>query len=181
MTRNNENIWYAYNERIELFEKSDQLSVKVGLISVPILFVGVTILFSYILPEDLQAWIQIPILISGLLLFIFILLYARKLKKKKGHVLIGRLVKITSLSSRGNVNSKLLKIHVKKAYELNSSGKGKEIESYSNKSLTRVLVLQNPEIENDLLNIDNDTHFLCVSGGQIIAFAMNGNLTRHLV
>lgn len=172
--------WIMLYERMKLFQRADQLSIKVGLILVPVLFGAIGIPILIFMSPSLSYWIGGSILVAGLLLFVFILLYSAKARKKAPYALVGYLEKITNISANHGESTNILKIKVSDAFELSNNGKGNPINQYKDTEVNRAFVLKQFQAEEELKSAKGEVIFLCVPNGQIVGFYYEGRLCEYL-
>jgi cytochrome c biogenesis protein CcdA len=179
MDNANSQDWRAYYERAHVFQRADALSVKVGLVLVPLFFGAGSIASFFYMPESLNLIIGWALIVTGFLVFLFLLFYAKRAKQKLPYALIGQLLKITEYGTKTHERSRLLKIKVHRAYELTPKGKGDELIGLEMSEVSKVYVLKHREAEKELLEPRGETVFICVPNGQVVAHTTNSKLTEY--
>lgn len=180
MEKENQETWIKLYERVKLFQRADQLSIKVGLISVPILFGSIGIPILIFMSPSLSYWLGGSIIAVGTLLFLFILSYSAKSRKNAPYVLIGSLINIIKIGASHGETSSILKIKVLDAFELLNTGKGDPVNQFKNSEVNRVFVLKQFQAEEELKSARGEVVFLCVPNGQVVGFYYEGKLCEYL-
>ena len=127
----------------EKYKKADVLSAKVGLVLVPLFFIGFSYLSFYFLPEALSLWVAGLCLAAGLILEWFILRYYQKTITKNGYIAACDSLKLIRLAPNSFENAYFISFRSLQAWTLESHGLGKEIgEMYLVESKRVVLNLE---------------------------------------
>lgn len=171
--------WKELYDRANLFQRADAISIKVGLILTPLLFGAFGVSVLYFMSAPLSNWVAVSSFGAGILLFIFILYYAKKAKNKRHYVLIGTLTGIVKIRAHVGEASSSLKIDVTTAFELTPDGKGNQLHQYNNTKVNRLFVLKNHQAEDEIRALQGELIFLCVPNGHVVGFVDNGRLTEY--
>ena len=180
MNKENAETWIKFYDRIRLFQRADELSIKVGLILVPILFGAIGISILIFMPDPINYWFAFSTFGVGLILLLFIISYSIKSRKRPPHVLIGNLLKITRISGSIGEKNCYLRIKVSEAFELSQNGKGETLKQFEKSEIERLFVLKHFRSEAELQLVRGEVIFLCVPNGLIVGFYYDGKLSEHL-
>ncbi|MDG1513890.1 MAG: hypothetical protein P8L78_18480 [Mariniblastus sp.] len=172
--------WTEIYGKAHLFQKADAISIKVGLVLVPLLFGCLGIPILIFMDPPISYWFGGSALVAGALLFLFILMYAKKAGAKKPYVLVGELIEVLKLGVVGiGEKGTWLKIAVSAAYELIPEGKGERVNEWDGTEVKRIFVLKYHEAEDEIRQVSGEMIFLCVPNGQVVGFAYNGKLADY--
>jgi len=174
------NTLIEFYKRAERFKKADEISIIVGLILTPILFFGIGISVIYFKSASFSCWVGYSIIVAGVLLFLFILFYRNRFRKRKPHMIIGKLLEIIKIRTRFGESASMLKIKISEAYELINEGKVIRTKKWDDSVVSRILVLKHFSVENELQSLKDETMFLCTPNGQVISYVIDGKLTEYV-
>lgn len=159
--------WAELHRLVERYKKADVLSAYVGMVLVPVLFLGAGVSCWLFLSDPFRLWITATVVVAGLLLFIFILRYLKRTRNNPGYLMQVSGIEFLTISSNSLDRAYTVKLNVDFANTITQEGKGVELPDMRGTSVRKVVISYKLF---EALKQNRPALIACVPGGPCIAF-----------